>query len=256
MGALSKRIEILEMAEAQGKELRPEHQAELDHYRQQGLTKGSIGKLGVQDNKALNEMRDAHSSALTVNRDYREVAGALDRTNMSPAKAAWLETMVPSEDGGFFDKLGAAIGQGAQGLGLLDPQTVTDYQTLRGLQSKRVMDAQIAQKGPQTEADAARLQLGEVSPLKTKDANIAVMKRGMADAVLAKRKLPFFQKWANQYGLNGVNSRGESADDAWRRVSDKVYEVSAGLAKGGTAKPVAGGQLMQADDGVMEWKPH
>ncbi len=39
--ALNQRIEILQMAEAQGKALRPEHKAELDNYRAQGLAKGS-----------------------------------------------------------------------------------------------------------------------------------------------------------------------------------------------------------------------
>lgn len=182
-----------------------------------GSNKG--GGLSVQDNKALNDMRPENASALSVNRDYREVAKTLDRSKMTPARAKWLETWIPRENGGLFDMIGGAIGER-----FLDPQTVTDFQTLRGLQSKRVMDAQIAQKGPQTEADAARLQLAEVSPFKTKGANVGVMLRGMADATLAKRKLPFFQQWANKYGLNGVNERGETADQSWRNVTEAVYK--------------------------------
>lgn len=181
--------------------------------------------LSVQDNVGLNKMREESIPALSVRRDYREVARALDRSNMSPAKAAWMEALVPSENGGLFDKIGASIGQA-----VLPRQAIDDYQTLRGLQSKRVMDAQVAQKGPQTEADAARLQLAEVSPIKTKQANIGIMKRGMADAVLAERKLPFFQKWASKYGLNGVNERGESADAAWLGVKNKVYNTAESLA--------------------------
>lgn len=176
--------------------------------------------LSIQDNKALNEMRGENAAALSVNRDYREVAKTLDRANLTPAKAKWLETWIPRENGGVMDAIGGYIGEQ-----FLAPQTVSDFQTLRSLQSKRVMDAQIAQKGPQTEADAARLQLAEVSPFKTKQANIGVMRRGMADATIAKRKLPFFQVWANKYGLNGLNERGQTADQAWRGVSDAVYKT-------------------------------
>lgn len=187
-----------------------------------GSNKG--GGLSVQDNKALNEMRPSHGAALGVNRDYREVARALDRSKMTPAKASWLETWIPRENGGLFDMIGGAIGQR-----FLDPQTVTDFQTLRSLQSKRVMDAQVEQKGPQTESDAARLQLTEVSPYKTKQANIGVMRRGMADATLAKRKLPFFQQWAGKYGLNGMDPQGRTVDQAWGQVADAVYKAGNNL---------------------------
>jgi hypothetical protein len=43
MSDVSKRIEILQMAEAQGKPLRPEHKTELDNYRKQGLAKPLAG---------------------------------------------------------------------------------------------------------------------------------------------------------------------------------------------------------------------
>lgn len=186
-----------------------------------GVGEVQRGELSVQDNKALNDMRDGHSAALKVNRDYREVARVLDRSQMTPVKASMLNALTPQEGGGFFDAIGGWIGSK-----VLPQQTIDDFQTLRGLQSGRVMDAQIAQKGPQTEADAARLQLAEVSPWKTKQANIAVMKRGMADATLAKRKLPFFQRWANKYGVNGVNERGQTADEAWTGVTNAVYQAA------------------------------
>lgn len=248
---VKQRVGILQAAVAQGKKLRPEHQQEYDNYVRMGLAESPSGggSLSVQDNKALNEMRDGHSAALTVNRDYRETAKSIDRLNASPAYAKLLDMLIPSEGGGVMDAIGGGIGSM-----VLDDQTVSDFQNLKGLQSKRVMDAQIAQKGPQTEADAARLQLAEVSPFKTKKTNIEVMRRGMADATLAKRKLPFFQQWANQYGLNGTDRKGRTADQAWREVADKVYKTAESLGKP-KAKSVAGGNLVAGDDGVIEWRP-
>lgn len=190
-------------------------------------------RLSVQDNKALNEMRDGHSAGLKVNRDYREIAKMLDRGRVTPDNAGLLKAFIPEEGGGFFDWIGGKIGNN-----FIDQQTKDDFNTFKSLQSGRVMDAQIAQKGPQTEADAARLQLAEVSPYKSKQANLGVMMRGMADATLAKRKLPFMQKWANKYGLNGVDPRGRTADEAWRGVADKVYAVGNRPAAGKSGGPV------------------
>lgn len=192
---------------------------------------GGGERLSVQDNKALNEMRDGHSEGLKVNRDYRDVARLLDRGNVTADNAGLLKAFIPEEGGGFFDYLGGKIGSN-----FIGQQTRDDFNTLRALQSGRVMDAQIPQKGPQTEADAARLQLAEVSPWKSKAANTDVMKRGMADAVLAKRKLPFMQKWANKYGLNGVGPKNRTADEAWRMVADRVYSV------GNARRPAAAGK--------------
>lgn len=214
--------------------------ADAREVAQGGNNRG--GGLSVQDNKALNEMRGSHSAALGVNRDYRTVARVLDRSNMTPVKASVLNALTPEEGGGLFDAIGGWVGSK-----ILPQQTISDFQTLRGLQSKRVMDAQVEQKGPQTESDAARLQLTEVSPWKTKQANIGVMRRGMADAVLAKRKLPFFQMWANKYGLNGVNERGQTADQAWGTVADTVYRTGDRM-EGGRRAPA---KKAAKDDG---WK--
>ena len=209
-----------------------------------GMAPGKVRPLSVQDNNALNGMRGENSAALSVNRDYRDVARTLDRTNWSPAYAKWLDMWVPEEKGGgIMDTLGGLIGAP-----FLSNQTVTDFQNLKGLQSKRVMDAQIAQKGPETEADAARLQLAEVSPFKTKQANVQLMRRGMADATLAKMKLPFFQKWAGKYGLNGLNEKGISADQAWRGVADATYKAGdrlEGVRESNTASGPQPGQVVK-----------
>ena len=223
--------------------------------------RGPRGELSVQDNKALNEMRDGHSAGLNVNRDYREVARALDRGRVTPENAGMLKAFIPEEGGGFFDSVGAWLGSP-----FIEQQTKDDWNTLNALQSRRVMDAQIAQKGPQTEADAARLKLAEVSPYKSKQANIGVMLRGMADATLAKKKLPFMQKWANKHGLNGVDEQGRTADEAWRGVADRVYSVGNKRPAAKTAGPVRikgdadydrlpSGAVFIAPDGSTRRKP-
>jgi len=71
--------------------------------------------------------------------------------------------------------------------------------------------------------------------------------------VLAKRKLPFMQKWANKYGLNGVDAQGRTADEVWRQTADRVYSVGspAARAKAAISAPKAP-QKPAAQSGVVE----
>src|SRR3546814_9981784 len=100
---------------------------------------------------------------------YRRAAGSIDRLGTGPWRGKVLDMAIPEEGGGFGDTIGAATVGGAMGLfGGLPEQTITDFQNLKGLQSGRVLKQQIAQKGPQTESDAARMKLTEISPSRTK----------------------------------------------------------------------------------------
>src|SRR3546814_9213428 len=96
---------------------------------------------------------------------------------------------IHEEGGGFGDTIGAATVGVARGLfGGLQEQTITDFQNLKGLQSGRVLEQQIAQKGPQTESDAARMKLTEIIPYRTKAANQEIIASGALKAAAAARK--------------------------------------------------------------------
>ena len=194
------------------------------------------GKLSVQDNKFLNEMRATSGQAgLEAETEYRNAARVIDRLGTGPVRAKLLDAFIPQDGGGFWDTVGGVIGAP-----FIDQQTVDDFQTLKGLQSKRVLTEQLAQKGPQTESDAARLKLTEISPYNTKGANIRVLDAGMRKARLASIKPDFFTKWTNQYGLNGLDAQGRTVDAAW---SDLTRRATSARVPGGA--PVAPQQAPQ-----------
>jgi hypothetical protein len=184
------------------------------------------GRLSVQDNKFLNEVRATSQAGIDARNEYMRAAGAIDRFGTGPWKARLYDAAIPQENGGFFDALGAAvIGGPARLLGGVTPQGVDDFQTLKGLQSERVLSTQIAQKGPQTESDAARMQLTEISPYKTPEANRRVINSGIRKAALGAAKADFFTKWATQYGLNGLDDKGQTVDARWAQASKRALTV-------------------------------
>lgn len=71
MADLKKRIEILQMAEAQGKPLRPEHKQELQRYREQGLAKGA-DTGGADSTEGERKASAFLTRALGSNRSYEE----------------------------------------------------------------------------------------------------------------------------------------------------------------------------------------
>lgn len=215
---LKKHIELLQMAEAQGR-LKPEHMQELESYRERGMV--GVGKrMSVQDNKFLNETRETSQAGLSAQGEYRNAAAAIDRFGSSPWKAKLYDASLPEEGGGFGDTLGAfLVGTPARLFGAVTDDGIDDFQTLKGLQSQRVLTEQLAQKGPQTESDAARLKLTEVSPYKTLEANKRILDAGMRKATLAAIKSDFFTQWANNYGLNGTDPKGRTVDAAWSALS-------------------------------------
>jgi hypothetical protein len=181
------------------------------------------GKLSVQDNKFLNELRaTSGQGGLEAETEYRNAARVIDRLGTGPVRAAMLDAFIPEDGGGFFDKVGGLLGAP-----FIDRQTVDDFQTLKGLQSKRVLSSQLEQKGPQTESDAARLKLTEVSPYNTPEANRRILDAGMRKARLSSIKPDFFTKWVNQYGLNGLDPQGRSVDAAWADVSRRATTAPA-----------------------------
>lgn len=178
------------------------------------------GKLSVQDNKFLNELRPASQAGIDAQNEYYRAAQAIDRFKPSPWRGKLHDMALPQENGGMGDALGAAVmGPILRGVGVVTPQSVDDFQTLKGLQSERVLSTQLAQKGPQTESDAARMQLSEISPYKSKKANVAVIDAGMRKATLGANKADFYTRWVSKYGLNGLDEGGRSVDNAWFEVS-------------------------------------
>lgn len=180
-------------------------------------------KLSPQEQKRLNQIGDDANTASEIIRQYRDAAIASKRLKTGPMRGRFLDTATAEDGGGILDTIGAvAVGGPARLLGAITPQETTDFQTLKAIQSRRVLAEQAAQKGVQTEGDAARIKAGDIGPYLTPEANAAASARGIAAAERLIKRAPFYTQWANKYGLNGLNEQGQSVDQAFQgSVADK-----------------------------------
>jgi len=182
-----------------------------------GASPGTGRKLSPQEQKYLNDLREQGASGANALSQYQKAAAAIERSEITPYRAAQIESTIPQEGSGF--SAGQRWNRFIYGV---DDQEVSDFQYLNGLTSAQVLDRQMEQKGPQTESDAARLKLTEISPFKSQAANAEVIGDGVLRSRMLAGKAPFYTRWANRYGLNGLDPQGRSADDVWLNALDEA----------------------------------
>lgn len=178
----------------------------------QDLRKG--GGLSEQDQNFINAIRTQVGGIDDTISTLSNAAQITDR--MNPDVARYAEWGTVGEGGGLGDWLGSKLFGG-----LTTPQQKDDFQTLSALQNEAVLLKQQAQKGPQTEADAIRMQLSSLSPFKRNVPNAAIIGQAALNARLAQRRPGFYTEWAQKHGsVNEVDQQGRSVDQAWKKFSD------------------------------------
>jgi hypothetical protein len=188
-----------------------------------GTGTGRAAGISPSDQKFLNELTTEAATASETHRIYDRAEQAIHKLHTGPYRGAFMQAATPEDNGGILDRVGAiAIGGPARVLGAIKPEETSAYQTLRGLQSQQVLQAQLAQKGPQTESDAARMMLTEISPSKSPDVNLDIINRGRQKLQRVQAKASFFSQWAQKYGLHGTNEKGMTATDVWSRNQDAI----------------------------------
>jgi hypothetical protein len=190
------------------------------------------GKFSPQAQAFLNTMSQQAADAGETGRMYDQAGQYIKTLKPGPNRGRFLEIATPEENGGFMDTLGAAIvGGPARLIGAVTPEETRALQGLKRLQSEQVLGKQLLQKGPQTESDAARLQLTELSPMKDATLNQQVIEQGKKKTDRTRAKSIFYTAWANKYGLNGVAPNGLTADQVWAQSADHIANRVLGRAK-------------------------
>lgn len=187
--------------------------------KQRTLTQNPISE---KDQALINSMRLNQGDMAGVLRDITGAQRAVDRFQPSPGRGS-LYGAGTIQDGDFW----SAPFKGLLGAVALPDKAQEDYQTLLGLQNQSVLNAQLAQKGPQTESDAIRMKLAGVSPNKDVRPNAQLLAEGQYDAQLKQGRPAFYEWWANKYGsTHALGKNGKTADEVWneqyRRGSEQM----------------------------------
>lgn len=184
---------------------------------------GGGKKQSAQAQKFLNDLSTQAIEAGETRKLYEQADKYLGTLKPGPYRGRFLDAAIPEENGGFFDTLGAIlIGGPARLTGAVTPKEVDAYQGLKRLQSEQVLGKQLLQKGPQTESDAARLQLTELSPSKSEGLNRQIASEGITKSDRIRARSIFYNKFANLYGQGGTTPEGYTADQIWSHAGDRL----------------------------------
>lgn len=198
---------------------------------------GGGKKFSPQAQNFLNDLSKNASSAREVGRLYDRAESAIKTVKPGPYRNRLLLSPAIPEEGGILDAIGGAVvGGPARLIGAVTPEETSAYQTMRAIQNAAVLERQLPQKGPQTESDAARMMLADISPGKDVDANREVMEAGRRKIEREQARAIFYTQFANKYGLHGVTPDGFTADQLWAKDSDYIVQRTVKGAPAGSWK--------------------
>lgn len=179
--------------------------------------KRSQNPISDRDQAFINEMRQNQGDLPGVLKDITGAQAAVDRFRPAPGRGALYKSGTATDE----DGLWGTLTKGAVGMFLPDKEQEA-YQTLTGLQNQGVLNSQIAQKGPQTESDAIRMELANVSPSKDVGPNAQLLAEQQYDTMMKMQRAGFYENWANKLGsTHALNGQGKSADQVWNEVYQK-----------------------------------
>lgn len=167
--------------------------------------------ISVEDQKYINKQRETVGDMPRLIRDITGAARAVDRFQPAPGRGTMIGAGVPEDN----DWLPTVLAKKLYGMTLGD-QEKKDYQTITGLQNQQVLNSQIPQKGPQTESDALRMKLANISPNKNVGPNAVILAESQYDAMMAQNRPEFYTRWANRLGsVNAMDKQGRTAGEVW-----------------------------------------
>lgn len=187
-------------------------------------------KLSPQEQKELSNLSANAESARKSAELASKAVSASRGLNTGPVRGTMLDMLIPH--GNFLSNItGTLIGGPMQAMGVISPKNVNDYQALKRAQNEGVLQAQIEQKGPQTESDAARMALTGVSTGNTPEQNQQAAEKTAYYAKRAQMRRDFKTQWANKYGVFGQNEQGQTADQVFDSMWDQQQAATANKPK-------------------------
>ena len=190
----------------------PEFQQAMRVYNEatlEGKAKGS--GVSVVNKQGTQETAEAKAFGTDLVESYKAIRNsAKTAANTKVAFETQLNTLNKGFETGFGTEAQAAA---ANVLGALGVESAKDFatnaQVFKAAASSAILTKQLEQKGPQTEADAKRIEQTSAQLGNTKAANTFLAKVGIALANRDIKQRDFYSKWRTK------NKTFEGAEAAW-----------------------------------------
>lgn len=194
--AKSERQKLLESGEARGI-LKPEHKAELAAMRKSQGASPQGFKPTAKDIDGAQKAVEAFEASNEAIRTYDHIGPTLERFNPGPGKGLIYDAFTDN-GGGFFDKLGAAVGTVVRPI--LPQQDQDDYQVINAAVNRNVKNWHKIEKGVQTAQDDVIAAKTDFNASNSVSANRRIIAKNRKEAELARVRTLLHSKWVGKYG--------------------------------------------------------
>lgn len=147
------------------------------------------------------ELRDASNKASAerdLTRDYGVTEKAVRDFDTGPVKARFLDMVLPDQDGGIMDTVGATVGLLARPF--ISDKTIAARDHLNTVSAQSALVGSGQMSGSSSDKDTALMRTAGVSPYKSTTENLRIMKAAKRDSGLEQVRAGMKSLWITRFG--------------------------------------------------------
>lgn len=180
---------------------------------------GGRSKPSSDDMKALIAASDKASAERDASLEYDSLSKAVDDFDTGPVKARFLDMVLPDQDGGVLDTLGATVGLLARPF--ISERTIAARDRLNTASAQTALDGSQLMKGASSDKDTALMRTAGISPYKTKAENKRILSSAQRDSGLEQARALVKSRWIAKYGsLANASPNGMTFEQVQRIAED------------------------------------
>lgn len=184
---------------------------------------GGRAATSPQDRVALNAASAKAQTERDAMRDYDATERAVRTMETGPIKAAVIDAITPSENGGFWDGVGGVVGLLPRVFGYPERDTMDARDTLNTIAARSVTRGQTLPPGPASDRDVALARTASVNPYKGVKENLRIIEAARRDSGLEQTRNLLRSKWISKFGSTSQPSPNGMTFEEAQQIAENDY---------------------------------
>lgn len=187
-----------------------------------GPTGGGVkAKTTPQDMIELREASGKAQSERDARRGYRSTQRAVEDMDTGPWKARWLDMITPDQDGGVMDTIGSVLGSVARPF--ISERTLAARDQMNTVSAQTALQGSQMMKGSSSDKDTLLMRTAGISPYKTKQENLRILKSAERDSGLAQARAQTKSWWISKFGSMAQPSPNGTTYEQAMSLTDRHF---------------------------------
>jgi len=173
------------------------------------------------DMKALIAASDKAAAERDASLEYDSLRKAVSDFDTGPVKARFLDMVLPDQDGGVLDTIGATVGLLARPF--ISDRTMAARDRLNTASAQTALEGSQMMKGSSSDKDTALMRTAGVSPYKSSGENRRILNAAQRDSGLEQTRSLLKSRWIAKFGsLANASPNGMTFEQA-QRLAEEDY---------------------------------